>query len=803
MPQIITSAADVPVQQAAPTLPTPPLPGEDVTFADPTSNGTGSTYDNSHPGSRIKPEEMLAMLPSADELDALVPTPEGQPNVSEQIDANLYPLGVSAAEAVGADPAEAPTSMAEVADAITNSEPTEEDDEEAAAKKKRRYAMAANMLETLSVGLGQISAGEAVDVGTVLQNQSQRRFDQQEYDQEAGTTAREAAQQQVAAQSLAQQLNASGEPELAQLALSGPDGFKEALGSYGTIMSRAPTASETGVDPEKDFYDKTPQQRFDALKASGVSDEDAAIGAKEPGLGYQLLADYGDRVKTRATAKAAADLTAKDEERNVASSQAMIDAAIPYRGDKAVKSAMAALAANPQDNAARSALQQAIVAVDPEAVTPDEPPSPMLMQGLINQAGAAIDPVIAKAALDGDKQAIKMGGENVGQNRADAASEAGARQELATTLLDNGLISPTEGNAITALGYPAYIEMKKEQRAQEDVANTEDNLTKTRRALKSAYTTPQALSLIDGIQAPGDISAVMTTLRDMEPNVDTTEIQTLKGLANNPDLAALRISLNRASTQGGDLPTGQGLRYENLINNYNDNYVSARSGMAIAKEMKDVVAMAYAGAPTEGGPFTGNFLAPLQALADDVLGADAADGLFASDEATVSARIIAAIQGRNFGPATAELKGAISDRDAALVLKSFPGIGDSNVKRALLAQLMIRSADSRALTAEAQNSWLNETTGDVTRALDPAAEQKYIEEYVNGRAAASMPIVTMADFDNTADFQADFRKRATAGELTNDTVIFVPGANGSGDSFMFVRDYAETMKKRAAAQRGN
>jgi hypothetical protein len=804
MPQIITSAADAPMQQAAPTLPTPPLPGEDVTFADPTSNG----------GSKVGPEEMLAMLPSADELDALVPTPEGQPNISAQIDASLYPIAEQAAASVGADVSEAPASMAEVADAITNSEPTEEDDEETAAKKKRRYAMAANMLETLSVGLGQISAGAAVNVGDVLQNQSARRMAQAEYDQEAGTTARDAAQQQVAAQSLAQQLNASGEPELAQLALSGPDGFKEALGSYGTIMSRAPTAASTGVDPEKDFYDKTPQQRFDTLKASGVSEEDAAIGAKEPGLGYQLLADFGSRVEGRATAKAAAELTATEEGRNVASSQAMIDAAIPYRGDKAVKSAMAALAANPQDNAARSALQQAIVAIDPEAVTPDEPPSPMLMQGLINQAGAAIDPVIAEAALAGDKQAIKMveaaanaatekGGENVGKSRADAASEAGARQELSTALLDGGLISPTEGNAITAMGYPAYLEMKKDQQAQAEITLTQDNLTKTRRALKSAYTTTQALSLIDGIQAPGDISAVMTTLRDMEPNVDTTEIQTLKGLANDPALAALRISLNRASTQGGDLPTGQGLRYENLINNYNDNYVSARSGMAIAKEMKDVVAMAYAGAPTEGGPFTGNFLAPLQALADDVLGADAADGLFASDEATVSARIIAAIQGRNFGPATAELKGAISDRDAALVLKSFPGIGDSNVKRALLAQLMIRSADSRALTAEAQNSWLNDTTGDVTRALNPAAEQKYIEEYVNGRAAASMPIVTMADFDNTADFQADFRKRATAGELTNDTVIFVPGANGSGDSFMFVRDYAETMKKRAAAQRGN
>tara|TARA_R110000868_G_scaffold4418_2_gene27714 strand:- start:6808 stop:10020 length:3213 start_codon:yes stop_codon:yes gene_type:complete len=806
-PQIITSAADVPVQQAAPTLPTPPLPGEDVTFAAPTSNGPGSTYDNSHPGSRIKPEEMLAMLPSADELDEMVPTPEGQPNVSEQIDANLYPLGVSAAEAVGADPAEAPTSMAEVADAITNSEPTEEDDEEAAAKKKRRYAMAANMLETLSVGLGQISAGEAVDLGGVLQNQSQRRFDQQEYAQEAGATAREAAQQKVAAQQLSQQLNAAGEPELAQLALSGEDGFKEALGSYGTIMSRAPTASETGVDPEKDFYDKTPQQRFDALKASGVSDEDAAIGAKEPGLGYQLLADFGDRVKIRATAKAAADLTAKDEERNVASSQAMIDAAIPYRGDKAVKSAMAALAANPQDNAARSALQQAIVSVDPEAVTPDEPISPMLMEGLINQAGVAIDPKIAEAAREGDPRAIKMveaaadaaaekGGENIGENRADAAAVALANNDYADTLVDGGMVSPQQGEVIRKLGYDGYLKLQEETRTVAEGKQVTQDLTTLRRSLKGAYNSPEARAIIDGIVSTDMIGPAMTSLRSIESDKTPASIRELEALAKRPGLMALKKELLLAES-GDGLEPGQSLQYENLITRYNENNIAARNKVSVANEMRDIVTTSFYADPTEGGAFTGKFLIPMQALADDILGSDLAEGLFAENDEVIAGRLVQAVQGKNFGPATQDLKGAVSDRDADRIIKGMPDITDSNVKRALLAQLMIRAADAKQIEADAQNAWLGETTGDVTRALDGAEERKFVKDYMETSSAAAMPLVDPAAFDTPEKFEADFRERARSGELSDDTVIFVPGANGAGNQFLFVRDYRNALAQLA------
>jgi hypothetical protein len=792
MPQIITSAADVPVQQEQPGMPAVSDAPAPLTFADPTSNGTGSTYDNSHPGSRIKPEEMLAMLPSADELDELVPTPEGQPNVSEQIDANLYPLGVSAAEAVGADPAEAPTSMAEVADAITNSEPTEEDDEEAAAKKKRRYAMAANMLETLSVGLGQISAGEAVDVGSVLQNQSQRRFDQQEYDQEAGATAREAAQQQVAAQSLAQQLNASGEPELAQLALSGPDGFKEALGSYGTIMSRAPTASETGVDPEKDFYDKTPQQRFDALKASGVSDEDASIGAKEPGLGYQLLADFGDRVKSRSDAAATAALTATDEARNVASSQAMIDAAIPYRGDKAVKSAMAALAANPQDNAARSALQNAIVDVDEDAVLPGEDMSPMLLDGLIRQAGSSIDPSIAEAARSGDTRAQKMveeaadaaateGGKRTGQVRADAAGDREERTAQADAAVNSGLLSPALKGIVETSGIDAGMEAQKvldvENRRKTDATNAQT----LAHNVATIFTDPRAAALFSDVTSEEGLRIALSAAE--EKYGLTEEVKTALMASSDPAVRNSLIALN-AATSGKTMSVTQQTMLENQLEELNVEAQGVATTRPLIEGMRRVQDLVTQDGYETSGPISGTVGAAFQSVLTDVLGPEAEGMILNNQESFINRQVMASV-GNYFSNFRATGAGATSDMESNQFMNVMPRETDSPLKQAGLAQRIIRDGQKEQRILQLRQKWMLDNDGNPDKQLDREAMSEYVDKGIGSMNLDTFPAVNQ----RSSSFADEFQANIDSNNITERTVIRVEGDGTKEPYYVVAKDY--------------
>ena len=214
-------------------------------------------------------------VPTADQIDEAFPAPEGEPKTSEVIEGTLAPIAEASAYRLGVPVEDAPTTVEEVTRAATEPAPDEDDDSEEAEKKRIRRLVAADMLEVLSVGLGQMAVGQAVNVGPQLADQRARYAEQQAQEQ--------AMQEQMAqAQTVAQELASMGMPGMARVAMSGPEGLAQALDTLGQVKGRAPTSMSA-------IERMTPEQRYEALRAAGADNQSAAIAAQFPDIAADMI----------------------------------------------------------------------------------------------------------------------------------------------------------------------------------------------------------------------------------------------------------------------------------------------------------------------------------------------------------------------------------------------------------------------------------------------------------------------------------------------------------------------------------
>lgn len=279
-------------------------------------------------------------LPSREELDAAFPAPAGETKTTELIDATMAPVAEASAYKLGVPVEDAPKTTQEAVNALAAEEPAEDDDSEEAERKRRRRLVAADMLTVLSQGLGQMAAGQGVDVSGTINNQRNRYAEQLAQQQ-----AQEQQQQQ--AQAVAQELTQMGMPGMARIAMSGPDGLKTAMQTAATVKSRKPAAAGA-------MESLSAEQRAELLMAQGADARSAAAVAPFADLSKDL---YTQLVMPDPEAEAAAaEEAARQQELN-----ALAEVGSKYSDNPAVRTAATSAFNNPTvDNVKnlRNALQE-------------------------------------------------------------------------------------------------------------------------------------------------------------------------------------------------------------------------------------------------------------------------------------------------------------------------------------------------------------------------------------------------------------------------------------------------------------
>tara|TARA_R110002095_G_scaffold216093_1_gene212081 strand:- start:384 stop:3101 length:2718 start_codon:yes stop_codon:yes gene_type:complete len=292
-------------------------------------------------------------LPDYQDYDAIIdeqfPAAEGEPSTSEELSAVMWPIAEASAYSLGVPVEDAPTTPQGVVEAANAPEPDPEDNSEDAERRRNRRLLAADMLQTLSVGLGQMSVGQAVNLGDVLNNQQTRGMARDEMAREAEAAQLAQQQQQQQAFTVAQEFSAMGMDGMARIAMSGPDGLGQALDTLGQIQGRAP-ATNTG------FADLNVADRQAALRYAGLDEQDVTFFAQD---GMEDLAI--DMIRAGTMPDPTADAAAADQAGVEREIRGLAGIGSDYANDPAVRTAFTSADKNPtQANA--TALREALAA---------------------------------------------------------------------------------------------------------------------------------------------------------------------------------------------------------------------------------------------------------------------------------------------------------------------------------------------------------------------------------------------------------------------------------------------------------
>jgi hypothetical protein len=700
---------------------------------------------------------------SDEELDAAIPTGEGNPPASRVLNEIIGPLATEGAYSVGLDPADAPTTVAEVTRAV-NERPSPEDSDEEAERKNKRRLLAADMLETLSVGLGQLGSGQAVNLGQVLQNQQQRRVQAEELERE------EARQQQIIQerQGFAQQLADMDKPQLAQLAMSGEAGYKAAMSVYETILSRQP-------DQIGQFNAMPKEARYEVLKSLGLDDQTAAYGAEFPDIGADILKD---RLDTQAS-----------ETEKRAEGDQLLDAAMPYISDPGVKAAARRLAVNPSSGEAQQAMQQALTKIG--ADLPSAPMSDAYIRAAARHAGLPEADPMVQAALAGDPNAQKnldiaaeKSAEERGKTTGETEAETAQVVKAADELVQNQIFTPTEGNLAKTAGMDAAIDARNERLKAQDAALETLQIQQTATNLASAF--PQgARRLFANIKTEAALRAAIDVAKDTFGM--TEQVKTAMAASNDPIVKQALIELN-AATSGKTLTDTQSGLLKIELDNLGTMVGTAEQQRTLSNAMSTVFDAVTQPGYTDGGSLSGSVGKVVQNVLNDLFG-DGAEGIIVTPEGDFNFRLIDANIGQYFQNFRGEGSGAVSDMESRMFMQALPQTADNALKQAGLAQRIIREAELNNRYVALRQDWLLRNDGDPVMQMDVTEREKWIKSEIDSMGLDLLPVI-----DLTSDDYADkLRTSRHSGNIEDNTVIRVTDSAGNR-AYMLFREFNERMQ---------
>ena len=702
-------------------------------------------------------------------LNEAFPSAEGELSTVEEFAYTMAPIAEASAYSLGVPVDDAPVTPSGIREAMTAPEPAADDDSEEANRKRRRRLLAADMLQTLSVGLGQMSTGSTVALGDVIGSQQDRRMERAQLDQEQ--QAEQVAKQQMRRQQgvLAQQFSDMGMSGMAEIAMSGEEGFGEALSTMGQIKGREPSKLST-------LERLSREDRIAAMMAVGVPASTASAVADHPDLAYDMMKEY-----------AMPDDGDEEDVARAAEGSALLDASIPFMADPIVRAAATRLGANPQSTEAMTALQSAIK--DAGGELPEPPMSEGLVHAFARAAGRSADDPLVQEALAGDPAAQAMlqeaagkGAERLAETAADENVDAEAAAADAQALVDAGSLSPEEGKLVERLGPEAGMVQVRANRAA--ALNADEGAAVNRTAvavaetfIANATTTGAQRSGLRSLFANVKTEAgLANAIRVAEDQYGLTEqVKTALAANASPVIRAALIDLARA--QSGATPAIQAAaesRFANLEERSNTLAANIDTASPLVSAMEDVVARVTA--PDydrySGGPFDST-LAFGQNILDQVIG-DGASGLLMAPDQVFGSRQMESQIGQYFAQFRATGSGASSDMESKNFMRAMPNVGDNALKQAGLAQRIIRAQEMVNIELAARREFAIEHIDDPQMLGDQTALEAAIDEALEGSNRDTFPELNQGTEGYMGILADDIR----SGNIEPTTVIRVAGPDG-------------------------
>jgi len=706
----------------------------------PLSEGEMFVPENAPPLERPFTEEelsnfMLPGMPPVPEdgdyeavLDAeLPPDPETGQSAARLLNEAMSGIGTDLAYELGVSPDQVPRTVNQVVQAARPpAEPEKEDPE-----RYRKRMFAAEMLQALSIGLGQMAAGKAVDLSGFFAGQKathERMQDQEiaERERREALAAQQAAQAQAMQerQGFAQQMMQAGMPQLAQLAMTSEDGYKQALSVYGNVqqaqLSRAPTSGMTDA------------QRREVLTMAGADDETAALLSQFPELTEQYMKQQL--------------LPAQENAARAQEAQTMISSALPYIDrDPRVGPAITRAMANPQSAEALSNLQSILNDVAPEALSAVPDLTPEQLETIANSPQVAANPVLADMIRNGNQELAKqvLGGqldaanagavaeaERTGERRADAEAAEAQAAQVTERLIEAEVITPRQGRIVQALGATEglkyIIEEKKEEGEREDRARVNE----VAHQIGRSFSDPAAQELFSNVQTAQELRDVLS--RATELYGVPSDIRPALYMEANPEVRAAVLEYVRARAGVGE---GSNIIRDQLTEQIISEIRTDADQLAIrrnlVRSMKGLVEMLNTpGYDATSGPIESTFLQLAQDVATDLFG-PSMEGVIRNSTSGDITRFLSANVGEFFQSFRPPGSGAVSDMESRLFMSAMPNITDPVIRQKMLAQRIVNGYEIAQAQLQAQQNYLLENQDDPTKLHDREAMAAYVDNYVD------------------------------------------------------------------------
>ena len=704
----------------------------------------------------------------------------GEAPTSQIITGFLSDTASQSAFNLGVPVEDAPTTISEVISTASEPVPTEEEDSsEAGQKKRNRFMVASDMLAVLSQGLGQMSAGNAVDVSSTLQAQSARNMQMEEQQREAEAAAKAVAQQRVQAGQLSQQLVAMGKPGLAQMALSGEEGMKTAMQAYQTIQSRAPSADSA----VSGFAAMSVSARTEYLAGLGLDPQAAEAGAMNPDIGERLIEEL-----VKPDPKAASDAAAS------AAGLGMLAVAAPLMGDNpAMTAAFNRVAANPGDTSAQTSLQSLLT--DVGADLPAKPPAAAAINAFADSQGLPQDHPLRVQALAGNGDAwaairdaavkgLDKGAEVTAENSADTATlDAQINDGVRAGLIDEN--DADTARALGGIGPMLELVGKTQQKAQdsEDRARVAGSVTQ----LADAYgpNADAVEAILTGAQTIEELNARMKVVSAQFAPTDRTQF--LNEIRKDPSLLGIALEVERAGS-GTENAMDKGMAGI-LIDEYSSNVTTLTSRRPLVGSMNEIInqigAADYDRSSGQLGPLT-----PLYQKVGSIarqLGfeVDPEGGI---DPTAFISRYNEASRGEFFQNFRLAGSGATSDKESSNFEIAMPAITDDAIKAMGMAQRIVRGQKVQQLVTNAQSEWMQSNSTNPSKLHNREEMTDFIQSKVDAANVSLFPEVVVGK----EGWAQQMTKDMASGNIDRTTIIRYTAANGQA-SYGMAGDVMQTL----------
>lgn len=190
--------------------------------------------------------------------------------------------------------------------------------------------------------------------------------------------------------------------------------------------------------------------------------------------------------------------------------------------------------------------------------------------------------------------------------------------------------------------------------------------------------------------------------------------------------------------------------------------------------------------PDSGGPLS-PFLSQARSIVLQLTGSEDLANSIQEADVDIVTRLVLGYQGEYFGDYRAEGSGQMTDIEGRYFRQAMAGAGDSAIKQALMAQVMLRADARKEVVLQARRDWQEEVLNS-DNAEERFRTKDGLEDFIANRLSeenvVSLPVLDFNDIGvvDTID------QYATQGNLDEQTVVSVIMPGDNEPTFMFARD---------------